>query len=101
MAKKTVPIVEMKYPKSKNPKLVYFLLLKLYHTSDYGILSRNFYWLHLFGGDYKLLEPYEMKKITLKIASKVFIKGFTYKIEMHVENVVKKADSNGLTYMNK
>ena len=70
----------MKYPNSKNPKLVCFLLLKLYHTSDYGILSRNFYWLHLFGGDYKLLEPYGMKKITLKIASKVFIKGFTYKV---------------------
>ena len=41
-----------------------------------------------------------MKKITLKIASKVFIKRFTYKIEMHVENVVKKADSRSLTYMN-
>ncbi|KAK7837401.1 mannosylglycoprotein endo-beta-mannosidase [Quercus suber] len=60
----------MKYPESKNPKLVYFLLLKHYHTSDYGILSRNFYWLHLFGGDYKLLEPYGMKKITLEITSK-------------------------------
>ena len=91
----------MKYPKFNNPKLVYFLLLKLYHTSDYGILSRNFYWLHLFGGDYKLLEPYGMKKITLKITSKVFIKGFTYKIEMHVENLAKKAYSNKLTYMNK
>ena len=34
-AKKTVPIVEMKYPKSKNPKPVYFVLLKLYHTSDW------------------------------------------------------------------
>ncbi|KAK7837403.1 mannosylglycoprotein endo-beta-mannosidase [Quercus suber] len=75
-----VPIVEIKYPKSKNPKLVYFLLLKLYHTSDYGILSRNFYWLHIFGGDYKLLEPYGMKKITLKIASKVFIKGCRLKM---------------------
>ena len=91
----------MKYPKCKNPKLVYFLLLKLYHTSNYGILSRNFYCLHLFGGDYRLLEPYGMKKITLKITSMVFIKGFTYKIEMHVENVAKKSDSNRLTYMNK
>ena len=89
--KKTVPIVEMKYTKSKNPTLVYFLLLKLYHI----IL-----W-YLFGGDHKLLEPYGMKKITLKITSKVFIKGFTSKIEMYVENVAKKADSNRLTYMNK
>ncbi|KAK7828658.1 mannosylglycoprotein endo-beta-mannosidase [Quercus suber] len=55
-AKKTVPIVEMKYPKSKNPKPIYFLLLKLYHTSDW-LFSRNFHWLHLSGGDYKLLEP--------------------------------------------
>ncbi|KAL4637018.1 hypothetical protein ACB092_03G050600 [Castanea dentata] len=99
-AKKTVPIVEMKYPKSKNPKPVFFLLLKLYRTSDFGILSRNFYWLHLSGGDYKLLEPYRRKKIPLKITSKVFIKGSTYEIEMHVENVDKKADSRSLTYMN-
>ena len=99
-ANKTVPIVELKYPKSKNPKPVYFLLLKLYHMSDYGILSRNFYWLHLSGGDYKLLEPYRRKKIPLKITSKVFIKRFTYEIEMHVENVSKKADSRSLTYMN-
>ena len=99
-ANKTVPIVELKYPKSKNPKPVYFLLLKLYHMSDYGILSRNFYWLHLSGGDYKLLEPYRRKKIPLKITSKVFIKGSTYEIEMHVENVSKKADSRSLTYMN-
>ena len=41
------------------------------------------------------------KKNNLKITSKVFIKGFTYKIEMHVENVAKKADSNRLTYVNK
>ncbi|GMY21554.1 mannosylglycoprotein endo-beta-mannosidase-like [Fagus crenata] len=99
-ANKTVPIVELKYPKSKNPKPVYFLLLKLYHMSDYGILSRNFYWLHLSGGDYKLLEPYRLKKIPLKITSKVFIKGSTYEIEMHVENASKKADSRSLTYMN-
>ncbi|KAJ6694323.1 hypothetical protein OIU85_005046 [Salix viminalis] len=41
-SKKTVPIFEMKYPKSKNPKPVYFLLLKLYKMSDYGVISRNF-----------------------------------------------------------
>ena len=42
-----------------------------------------------------------MKKITLKITSKVFIEEFTCKIEIHVENVAKKADSKRLTYMNK
>ncbi|KAG6702123.1 hypothetical protein I3842_07G018700 [Carya illinoinensis] len=99
--KKTLPIVEMKYPKSKNPKPVYFLLLKLYHMSDYGILSRNFYWLHLSGGDYKLLELYKSKKIPLKITSKVFIEGSTYEIEMHVQNTSKKADCRTLTYLNK
>ncbi|KAM7278691.1 hypothetical protein ACFE04_005825 [Oxalis oulophora] len=92
-AKRTVPIIEMKYPKSKNPKPVYFLLLKLYHMSDDGIISRNFYWLHLSGGDYKLLEPYKKKKIPIKITSMVFIKGSTYEIEMHVKNTSKKPDS--------
>ena len=94
--KKVAAIAEMKYPKSKNPKPVYFLLLKLYKKSDYKILSRNFYWLHLPGGDYKLLEPYRKKKIPLKITSKVFIQGLTYKIEMHVQNTSKKPDSISL-----
>ncbi|KAL0003669.1 hypothetical protein SO802_011230 [Lithocarpus litseifolius] len=40
------------------------------------------------------------KKKPLKITSKVFIKGSTYEIEMHVENVAKKAYSRSLTYMN-
>lgn len=91
--KKVVPIVEMKYPKSRNPKPVYFLLLKLYNISDYSIISRNFYWLHLSNGDYKLLEPYRRKKIPLKITSKTFITGSTYEIEMRVQNASKKPDS--------
>ena len=78
LAKKTVPIVEMKYPKSKNPKPVFFLLLKLYHTSDFGILSRNFYWLHLSGGDYKLLEPYKRKKNT----PEDYIQGFHQRVHL-------------------
>lgn len=98
--KKTVPIVEMKYPKSKNPKPVYFLLLKLYYTSDNLILSRNFYWLHLSGGDYKLLESYRKKKIPLKIISKIFIKGSCYEVHMHVQNTSKKPDSNTSTLIN-
>ncbi|EEF49833.1 mannosylglycoprotein endo-beta-mannosidase [Ricinus communis] len=98
--KKTVSIGEMKYPKSKNPKPVYFLLLKLYNMSDYGIISRNFYWLHLPGGDYKLLEPYRRRKVPLKITSKAFIKGSTYEIEMHVKNTSKKPDSKCSTYKN-
>lgn len=97
---KVVSIGEMKYPKSKNPKTVYFLLLKLYNTSDYGIISRNFYWLHLPGGDYNLLEPYRKRKVPLKITSKAFIKGSTYEMEMHVKNTSKKLDSKRLTYEN-
>lgn len=88
--KKTVTITEFNYPESKNPKPVYFLLLKLYRMSDYGILSRNFYWLHLTGGDYKLLEPYRMKKIPLKITSKVASLGNAYEVLMKVENTSKK-----------
>ncbi|KAK7277929.1 hypothetical protein RJT34_22948 [Clitoria ternatea] len=94
--KKVTPVVEMKYPKSKNPKPVYFLLLKLYQKSDNRILSRNFYWLHLPGGDYKLLEPYRQKKIPLKLTSEVFIEGSTYELRMHVHNKSKKPDSKSL-----
>lgn len=99
-SKKTLPIFEMKYPKSKNPKAVYFLLLKLYNVSDDGILSRNFYWLHLSGGDYKLLEPYRQKKVPLKIISQAFIRGSTYELRMHVENKSKKPNSKSLLYKN-
>ena len=84
--KKTLPIAEMKYPKSENPKPVYFLLLKLYRQSDYGILSRNFYWLHLPGGDYKLLEAYRAKKIPLEITSRVSVNGTSHQVHIYVEN---------------
>ncbi|PSS24930.1 Mannosylglycoprotein like [Actinidia chinensis var. chinensis] len=100
-SKRTVPIFEMKYPKSKNPKPVYFLLLKLYNISDYGILSRNFYWLHLSGGDYKLLEPYRKKKIPLKITSHAFIGGSSYVIKMHVKNTSEKPKTKNLLYKNR
>ena len=93
LPKKVTPIVEMKYSKSKNPRPVYFLLLKLYNMSDNTILSRNFYWLHLAGGDYMLLEPYRKKKVPLKITSEVFIEGSTYILRMHVQNTSKKPDS--------
>lgn len=97
LPKKVAPIVEMKYPESKNPKQVYFLLLKLYNMSDSSIISRNFYWLHLSGGDYKLLEPYRKKKIPLKITSKVLIEASTYNIQVHVTNTSKRPDSEIVT----
>ncbi|CDP15511.1 unnamed protein product [Coffea canephora] len=95
-SKRTVPIFEMKYPKSKNAKPVYFLLLKLYNISDYGILSRNLYWLHLPGGDYKLLEPYRNKKVPLKITSQALIRGSTCEVQVRVVNTSKKPDSRSL-----
>lgn len=98
--KKTVSIVEMKYPKSQSPKPVYFLLLKLYRMSDFGIISRNFYWLHVSGGDYKLLEAYRKKKVPLRITSMAYVRGSTYEIDMHVQNTSKKPDSKNLTYWN-
>lgn len=88
--KKTLPIAEMDYPKSKNSKPVYFLLLKLYRMSNYGVLSRNFYWLHLPGDDYKLLEPYRTKKIPLQITSRVSDNGSNHQVQIHVENTSKK-----------
>ncbi|XVE89687.1 hypothetical protein DITRI_Ditri20bG0015900 [Diplodiscus trichospermus] len=98
--KKVVSISELKYPKSKNPKPVYFLLLKLYHVSNYSIISRNFYWLHLPGGDYKLLEPYRNKEIPLKVTTKTFFRGSSYEIEVNVQNKSQKPDPKILTYKN-
>ncbi|KAK4491087.1 hypothetical protein RD792_001809 [Penstemon davidsonii] len=95
-SKITQSVFEMKYPKSESPKPVYFLLLKLYKVSDNEILSRNFYWLHLPGGDYKLLEPYKKKKVPLKITSLTFITGSSYEVRMHIENTSKKPDSRSL-----
>ncbi|KAL7120096.1 hypothetical protein ACP275_02G102300 [Erythranthe tilingii] len=92
-SKQTLAISEMKYPKSENPKPVYFLLLKLYKTSDNKILSRNFYWLHLPGGDYKLLEQYKRNKVSLKISSLTSIRGSSYEIRMQIENTSKKPES--------
>ncbi|KAL3843961.1 hypothetical protein ACJIZ3_001364 [Penstemon smallii] len=99
-SKKTHSVFEMKYPKSESPKPVYFLLLKLYKVSDNEILSRNFYWLHLPGGDYKLLEPYKKKKVPLKITSLTFITGSSYEVRMHIENTSKKPDSRSLLCSN-
>ncbi|GMI79321.1 hypothetical protein like AT1G09010 [Hibiscus trionum] len=98
--KKVLSISELNYPKSKNPKPVYFLLLKLYHMSNYSIISRNFYWLHLPGGDYKLLEPYRNMRIPLTITSKTSHKGSSYEIEINVQNKSKKPDPEILTYKN-
>ncbi|GAB2218725.1 hypothetical protein Drorol1_Dr00001954 [Drosera rotundifolia] len=98
--KKTLPIVLMKYCKSKSMKPVYFVLLKLYRMSDDGILSRNFYWLHGSGGDYQLLELYKKKRVPLKITSTASIKGSTYDLRMHVQNISKKPDQNNRLFKN-
>ncbi|GJN14314.1 hypothetical protein PR202_gb01123 [Eleusine coracana subsp. coracana] len=89
--KKVKQIVEMKYHEMKNAKPVYFLLLKLFRLSDNGILSRNFYWLHLPGQDYKLLEQYQQKRIPLKIVSEVSVLGTRHKVRMAVENKSRKS----------
>ncbi|KAJ0734584.1 putative mannosylglycoprotein endo-beta-mannosidase [Helianthus annuus] len=99
-SKKTVPMFEMKYPKSTNPKPVYFLLLKLYNPSDFRIISRNFYWLHLPDRDYQLLEPYRKKKIPLKMTSDISISGSTYTVHVNVKNTSKKPDKNSSLYKN-
>lgn len=99
--KKTEPIAEMKYPKSKNPKPVYFLLLKLFDASNHGIFSRNFYWLYLSGGNYKPLESsYREKKVPLKIKSKAYVEGSTYELEMSIENTSKNPNSDNSILLN-
>ncbi|KAJ0977496.1 hypothetical protein J5N97_012970 [Dioscorea zingiberensis] len=96
--KKVLPVIEMNYPKSKNAKPVYFLLLKLFRLSDNAVLSRNFYWLYLPGNDYKMLELYREKKIPLKITSEVLVSGSSYKIQMHVQNLSKSSHSTNIGF---
>ncbi|KAG5391659.1 hypothetical protein IGI04_021622 [Brassica rapa subsp. trilocularis] len=96
-----VKISEFKYPKSENAKPVYFLLLKLYHASDKTVISRNFYWLHLPGKDYTLLETYRKKQIPLKITCNAVNVGTEYELEINVHNtsradVAKNARDGGL-----
>lgn len=98
--KKVQQVTEMSYPKTKNPKPVYFLLLKLFKLSDNQVLSRNFYWLHLPGKDYKLLEQYRQKQIPLKINSKISISGSGYKVRMSIENRSKKPENANVSTMN-
>ncbi|KAF6138627.1 hypothetical protein GIB67_032521 [Kingdonia uniflora] len=68
--------------------------------SDFAILSRNFYWLHLQGGDYKLLETYRTKKIPLKMKSNVFIGWSVYQIQMHIENLSNTTNFKALSCKN-
>lgn len=89
--KNVLETAEMDYPKMKNAKPVYFLLLKLFRLSDKGILSRNFYWLHLPGSDYQLLKLYRKRKVPLEITSNVLITGSSYKIQMHIQNMSKES----------
>lgn len=98
--KQTSSIAEMEYPTYKNSKPVYFLLLKLYEVSNFGIISRNFYWLHQSNGDYKKLEPYRKSNIPIQVTSEVNIKGSTYEVRMNVQNNSKNAESSRLTYKN-
>ncbi|EOA39601.1 hypothetical protein CARUB_v10008228mg [Capsella rubella] len=84
--KKVVQVSEFKYPKAENPKQVYFLLLKMYNVSDKMVISRNFYWLHLPGQDYTLLEPYRKKQIPLKITCNTVMVGPKYELEISVHN---------------
>jgi mannosylglycoprotein endo-beta-mannosidase len=97
LPKKVKKIMEMEYPKMKNAKPVYFLLLKLFRLSDKEVLSRNFYWLHLPGKDYKLLEEYRRKMIPLEIGSKISVSGSTYKVRMSVQNKSKKQATESAT----
>nr|ATA62831.1 putative glycoside hydrolase family 2 protein [Juniperus oxycedrus] len=98
--KKTLPIFEMEYPKTKNAKPVYFLLLKLLDKSNSNILSRNFYWLHLTGGDYKPLEAYRSKRVPIQTSAKVTLVGQTYKAEMKVHNLSKESLCEGHSFLN-
>eukprot|EP00252_Welwitschia_mirabilis_P014173 TRINITY_DN31221_c0_g1_i1.p1 TRINITY_DN31221_c0_g1~~TRINITY_DN31221_c0_g1_i1.p1 ORF type:complete len:972 (-),score=181.04 TRINITY_DN31221_c0_g1_i1:486-3401(-) len=90
-AKTTLPIFEVDYPKSSYAREVYFLLLRLQDDSDSKILSRNFYWLHLSGGNYESLDAYKTKTVPIKTWAEAFSEGRTYTVQIKVQNM-----SNGL-----
>lgn len=99
-SKKTLPVFEMQYPKSDNAKPVYFLLLKLLDKSNANVLSRNFYWLHLPGGNYKLLETYRSKKVAIRSFAQAFLVGKTCTMKMKVHNLSNKSLSECQSLLN-
>ena len=84
-SKKTQTTFQMTYPTLKNAQPVYFLLLKLIDTSR-KTLSRNFYWLHLRGENYRLLESLRAKKAPVHIEVKSSLTGRDWRLKVLVEN---------------
>jgi len=99
-SKKTLTVFEMQYPKSDNPKPVYFLLLKLLDKSNAKVLSRNFYWLHLPGGNYKLLDTYRSKKVPIRSSTQAFLVGKTCTVKIKVHNLSNKSLSECQSLLN-
>lgn len=82
--KKTLAVFEMGYPTAKDAQPVYFFLLKLF--SGKTLLSRNFYWLHLPGGDYTALEAYRAQKAPLRLGMTSTLTGRACQLHVVVEN---------------
>lgn len=85
-SKKTLTTFKMIYPTWKNAQPVYFLLLKLMDTSDQTLLSRNFYWLHLPGGNYNALEGLRSKKAPIRLGMTSTLTGRNCQLQLVVEN---------------
>ncbi|KAH7296412.1 hypothetical protein KP509_26G022600 [Ceratopteris richardii] len=91
---KTLTVFQMAYPTSKDAQPVYFLLLKLLGSSQHT-LSRNFYWLHLPGQNYKALEAFRSEKIPLSINMTSTLTGRMCQVRIVVENPTGKVHLKG------
>eukprot|EP00249_Psilotum_nudum_P010087 c22324_g1_i1 orf=833-3763(-) len=87
-SKLTIRTFEMQYANSKSPRPVYFLLLRLSDESNKTLISRNFYWIHLPGGNYKPLEGiFKSREIPLRARIKGTLTGKSFEVTVQITNL--------------
>ncbi|EFJ38871.1 hypothetical protein SELMODRAFT_164536 [Selaginella moellendorffii] len=85
-------IVIMKLTPASSWSEVYFLLLTLVDSSGTSI-SRNFYWLHQSGGDYKALKN-ELAPVPVKMSLKSSSRNGNFNINVEIENLSSSNSSS-------
>ncbi|KAG6541986.1 hypothetical protein Mapa_016623 [Marchantia paleacea] len=84
---KTTKLSQIRFDSITETNGVYFVLLKLFNKSGVQV-SRNFYWLHLQGGDYSLLgADFRVKKVPVQVAATSQQKGDLLQITALVQNL--------------
>ncbi|KAJ7542524.1 hypothetical protein O6H91_10G110000 [Diphasiastrum complanatum] len=87
---KTISILDLPYGKTPNVEPVYFLILKFFDDAQ-QLISRNFYWLHPLGGNYKPLEGlFKSKKVPVQLSKlSLSLDEESCKLVVRVENLSK------------